>query len=125
MYKKEPRIFYKPLLLGLTKSALQNASFLSAASFQETSRVLSLAAFRRRVDFLSGLKENLILGTRLPIGTNSRFFTSNALTSNNYFKKSFGTNLSQYIKKEENKQPRKQSLFWLDALCYLKEKLLL
>jgi DNA-directed RNA polymerase subunit beta' len=70
----EPRILYKPLLFGLTKGALHSTSFLSAASFQETSRILSRAAVEGRIDLLVGLKENLILGTRLPIGTSNRFF---------------------------------------------------
>jgi hypothetical protein len=83
VYEWEPRVFYKPLLFGLTKCALRNTGFLSAASFQETSRVLSRAALSGRIDFLLGLKENLILGTRLPIGTNSRFFsTTSAFTKN-------------------------------------------
>jgi hypothetical protein len=78
----KPNILYKPLLFGLTKRALRNASFLSAASFQETSRVLAQAAIRRRIDHLHGLKENLILGTRLPIGTNARFQAFNLVSKN-------------------------------------------
>ena len=77
----KPKILYKPLLFGLTKSALRNASFLSAASFQETSRVLAQASIRRRIDHLHGLKENLILGTRLPIGTNARFQAFNLISA--------------------------------------------
>nr|BBI28726.1 beta'' subunit of RNA polymerase [Dinophyceae sp. MRD-151] len=76
----KPKALYKPLLFGLTKRALRNTSFLSAASFQETSRVLAQAAVRRRIDPLHGLKENLILGTRLPIGTNDRFQAFNLIS---------------------------------------------
>lgn len=69
-----PRIEYQAVLLGLTKASLltTSESFLSAASFQETSRVLARAGIRGRTDYLVGLKENLILGTRLPIGTAAR-----------------------------------------------------
>ena len=121
VHESKPRIFYKPLLFGLTKGALRNASFLSAASFQETSRVLAIAAIRRRVDFLLGLKENIILGTRLPIGTNGRFFTSNILLRNKSFQSSFKTNTRYYQNKRKNNIPRKRCLFWVDALSYLEE----
>lgn len=69
-----PRIEYQPLILGLTRASLltTSESFLSAASFQETSRVLARSGVRGRTDYLLGLKENLILGTRLPIGTAAR-----------------------------------------------------
>jgi len=58
----------QPILLGLTRSALATESFLAAASFQETSRVLTDAAVRGRVDQLRGLKENVILGKLIPVG---------------------------------------------------------
>jgi DNA-directed RNA polymerase subunit beta' len=66
------KVLFLPSMLGLTKSALRNPGFISAASFQTTSHVLSNAALFGQVDYLLGLKENLILGTRLPIGTNAR-----------------------------------------------------
>jgi DNA-directed RNA polymerase subunit beta' len=50
------------LLLGITKAALNNPSFISAASFQETTRVLTKAAIEGRIDWLRGLKENIIIG---------------------------------------------------------------
>ena len=59
----------QPMILGLTRSALATESFLAAASFQETSRVLTDAAVRGRVDQLRGLKENVILGKLIPVGT--------------------------------------------------------
>jgi len=67
----EPATF-KPMLLGITKASLTTESFLSAASFQETTKVLSKAAVEGKVDRLSGLKENLIMGNLIPAGTGSR-----------------------------------------------------
>ena len=61
--------FYVPLLLGITKAALNNPSFISAASFQETTNVLTNAAIEGRVDWLRGLKENIIIGHLIPSGT--------------------------------------------------------
>ena len=63
----------KPLLLGITKASLTTESFLSAASFQETTKVLSKAAVEGKVDNLNGLKENLIMGNLIPAGTGARF----------------------------------------------------
>ena len=59
----------KPILLGITKAALSTDSFISAASFQETTRVLTEAAINGRVDHLRGLKENVIVGRLIPAGT--------------------------------------------------------
>jgi DNA-directed RNA polymerase subunit beta' len=61
-----------PILLGVTRAALATDSFLAAASFQETTRVLTDAAIRGRVDELRGLKENVILGKLIPVGTGFR-----------------------------------------------------
>ncbi|HAJ01870.1 MAG TPA: DNA-directed RNA polymerase subunit beta', partial [Brevundimonas sp.] len=58
-----------PLLLGITKASLQTRSFLSAASFQETTRVLTEAALMGKIDTLEGLKENIIVGSLIPAGT--------------------------------------------------------
>ena len=60
---------YEPIVLGITKAALEAGSFISAASFQETTRVLTRAAIERKTDFLRGLKENVILGRLIPAGT--------------------------------------------------------
>ena len=60
---------YKPILLGITKASLETESFISAASFQETTRVLSGAAIEGKTDFLRGLKERVILGDLIPAGT--------------------------------------------------------
>ncbi|HRK19288.1 MAG TPA: DNA-directed RNA polymerase subunit beta', partial [Hyphomicrobiaceae bacterium] len=59
----------KPVLLGITKASLQTRSFISAASFQETTRVLTEAAVNGKVDTLEGLKENVIVGRLIPAGT--------------------------------------------------------
>ena len=61
----------KPVLLGITKASLQTSSFISAASFQETTRVLTEAAVSGKVDNLDGLKENVIVGRLIPAGTGS------------------------------------------------------
>ena len=70
-HNKRPA-YYVPLLLGITKAALNNPSFISAASFQETTRVLTKAAIEGRVDWLRGLKENIIIGHLIPAGTGSQ-----------------------------------------------------
>jgi len=59
----------RPLLLGITKASLSTDSFISAASFQETTRVLTEASISGRVDYLRGLKENVIVGRLIPAGT--------------------------------------------------------
>ena len=73
---KKQVAFYVPLLLGITKAALNNPSFISAASFQETTNVLTKAAIEGRVDWLRGLKENIIIGHLIPAGTGSQNYRS-------------------------------------------------
>ncbi|WP_034156749.1 DNA-directed RNA polymerase subunit beta' [Sphingomonas sp. ERG5] len=67
--KNEARAHGKPVLLGITKASLQTRSFISAASFQETTRVLTEAAVQGKQDTLIGLKENVIVGRLIPAGT--------------------------------------------------------
>lgn len=62
------------VLLGITKAAVQSESFISAASFQETTKVLTEAALSGKVDNLVGLKENVILGHLIPAGTGFRIY---------------------------------------------------
>ena len=62
-------------MLGITKSSLETDSFLSAASFQETTRVLTDAAIKGKVDELKGLKENVILGKLIPAGTGAKGYS--------------------------------------------------
>jgi DNA-directed RNA polymerase subunit beta' len=59
----------EPLLLGITKASLSTESFISASSFQETTKVLTEAAIWGKVDYLRGLKENVIMGRLIPAGT--------------------------------------------------------
>lgn len=66
--------FCKPILLGLTKASLNSDSFISAASFQETTRVLTEAAIEGKKDWLNGLKENVIIGRLIPAGTGFNSF---------------------------------------------------
>lgn len=66
--KPEP-ITFSPLLLGITRASLNTGSFISAASFQETTRVLTDAAVEGKTDYLIGLKENVIIGRLIPAGT--------------------------------------------------------
>ncbi len=65
----------RPLLQGITRASLQTKSFISAASFQETTKVLNEAAVSGKQDFLRGLKENVIVGHLIPAGTGTRVFT--------------------------------------------------
>ena len=65
----------RPIMLGITKSSLETDSFLSAASFQETTRVLTDAAIKGKTDMLHGLKENVIIGKLIPAGTGSKQYS--------------------------------------------------
>jgi len=67
-------IEYQRLLMGITKASLSTESFISAASFQETTKVLNEAAVSGKVDFLEGLKENVIVGHKIPAGTGLRSY---------------------------------------------------
>ncbi len=72
---KEPAVFTQ-LLLGISKVAIYSDSFLSAASFQDTTRVLISSAIQGRQDHLTGLKENVIIGRKIPVGTGARVKTA-------------------------------------------------
>ena len=65
----------RPILLGITKASLETDSFLSAASFQETTRILTEASVKGKVDELHGLKENVIIGKLIPAGTGAKEYT--------------------------------------------------
>ena len=73
--KGQDLVAYTQLLLGITKVSIWSDSFLSAASFQDTTRVLINAATSGRVDRLHGLKENVIIGRKIPVGTGARVDT--------------------------------------------------
>jgi DNA-directed RNA polymerase subunit beta' len=72
----------QPILQGITQASLGTVSFISAASFQETTKVLSEASIRGKRDLLSGLKENVIVGHLIPAGTGMRQFQDRIVTSN-------------------------------------------
>ena len=74
---------YTPILLGITKASLATDSFLSAASFQETTRVLTDAAIKGKVDHLIGLKENVIIGKLVPAGTGMKCYSDVEIQSVN------------------------------------------
>ena len=67
--ENKKKIAFEPVLLGITKASLQTNSFISAASFQETTKVLTDAATLGKIDTLNGLKENVIVGRLIPAGT--------------------------------------------------------
>ncbi|MGN1115310.1 MAG: DNA-directed RNA polymerase subunit beta', partial [Candidatus Ornithomonoglobus sp.] len=71
-----------PVLLGITKASLATDSFLSAASFQETTKVLTEAAIRGKIDPLVGLKENVIIGKLIPAGTGMSMYKDINITKN-------------------------------------------
>jgi DNA-directed RNA polymerase subunit beta' len=64
----------RPLLLGITKASLSTDSFISAASFQETTRVLTEASISGKIDYLRGLKENVTMGRLIPAGTGFEYY---------------------------------------------------
>ncbi len=77
----------KPLLQGITRSSLSTSSWISAASFQETTKVLSLASIGAQPDFLEGLKENVIVGHLIPAGTGSKIYRNMTVGSQEKFDK--------------------------------------
>ena len=80
-----------PVLLGITKASLATESFLSAASFQETTKVLTDAAIKGKVDPLLGLKENVIIGKLLPSGTGMRCYSDVDVVSTKVPEEAFNT----------------------------------
>jgi DNA-directed RNA polymerase subunit beta' len=93
---------YSPVLLGITKSSLNTDSFISAASFQETTRVLTEAAIEGKADWLRGLKENVIIGRLIPAGTGFNSYSENS--SNSQVVKLSNVNLYENVSREtENK----------------------
>jgi DNA-directed RNA polymerase subunit beta' len=74
-----------PILQGITRASLQTKSFISAASFQETTKVLNEAAVAGKIDTLEGLKENVIVGHRIPAGTGMREYDSIIVGSNDEY----------------------------------------
>ena len=86
-YVNKDQATYSPLLLGITKASLNTESFISAASFQETTKILTEAAISGKLDWLKGLKENVIIGRLIPAGTGFGSYNRKNLdqeTSKNY-----------------------------------------
>ncbi|AGO98514.1 RNA polymerase beta' subunit (chloroplast) [Nelumbo nucifera] len=79
----EEAICYRAVLLGITRASLNTQSFISEASFQETARVLAKAALRGRIDWLKGLKENVVLGGIIPVGTGFKGLVHRSRQHNN------------------------------------------
>jgi DNA-directed RNA polymerase subunit beta' len=73
-FEKQPIINYRPILFGVTRTSLLTESFISAASFQETTKILTNAASEGKIDWLRGLKENIIIGNLVPSGTGFNIF---------------------------------------------------
>jgi len=103
--KPRPATF-KPVLLGITKAALSTESFVSAASFQETTRVLADAAISGKVDYLYGLKENVVMGNLIPAGTGLKEYSNVLVTSEVDLLEE--ENLDQEI--EENFSPKEEEI---------------
>nr|YP_009514241.1 RNA polymerase beta'' subunit [Helixanthera parasitica]AXB38542.1 RNA polymerase beta'' subunit [Helixanthera parasitica] len=89
----EEAICYQVILLGITRTALNTQSFISEASFQETARVLAKASLRGRIDWLKGLKENVVLGSMIPAGTGFKGFAHRSSQDNNIPLEPLKTNL--------------------------------
>ena len=91
----------RPTLQGITQASLKTESWLSAASFQETTKVLSEAAIRGKVDRLMGLKENVIVGHLIPAGTGQRRLNDVIVTSKEEYERMMqDRTLSEPIEKE-------------------------
>nr|YP_004734178.1 RNA polymerase beta' subunit [Ferrocalamus rimosivaginus]ADO65218.1 RNA polymerase beta' subunit [Ferrocalamus rimosivaginus] len=78
-------VYYRAILLGITRASLNTQSFISEASFQETARVLAKAALRGRIDWLKGLKENVVLGGIIPVGTGFQKFVHHSPQDKNLY----------------------------------------
>ena len=85
----------RQVLQGITRAALKTSSFMSAASFQETTKVLGDAAIRGKIDYLEGLKENVICGHLIPAGTGQRDFNNLVVTSKEDYERMMGRTISE------------------------------
>ena len=105
---------YTPILLGITKASLATDSFLSAASFQETTRVLTDAAIKGKVDHLIGLKENVIIGKLVPAGTGMKCYSDVEIQSVNGPDDEGPAPTTHEEEREEDFQPEEEDLFQED-----------
>ncbi len=85
------------ILQGITRAALQTGSFISAASFQETTKVLNEAAINGKVDYLQGMKENVICGHLIPAGTGLRSYERIVVSSKDDFELAYGDKTADNI----------------------------
>nr|ARW64149.1 RNA polymerase b''''-subunit [Chondria sp. (in: red algae)] len=85
---------YYPILLGITRASLNTDSFISAASFQETTKILTEAAIHGRLDWLRGLKENVIIGRLIPAGTGFNAYNSKKMNQDIYSKITYDSNFN-------------------------------
>jgi DNA-directed RNA polymerase subunit beta' len=92
----------RPVLQGITRASLQTKSWISAASFQETTKVLNEAAVAAKVDYLEGLKENVIVGKKIPAGTGMRKYENLIVGTVEDFQKE----TAETAKTEENEQQK-------------------
>nr|ARW63725.1 RNA polymerase b''''-subunit [Chondria sp. (in: red algae)] len=97
---------YHPVLLGITRASLNTDSFISAASFQETTKILTEAAIHGRLDWLRGLKENVIIGRLIPAGTGFNAYNSKHINKDIYAKinhhKTNDTNELKYLNQQNH-----------------------
>jgi DNA-directed RNA polymerase subunit beta' len=103
---------YSPVLLGITKASLNTDSFISAASFQETTRVLTEAAIEGKADWLRGLKENVIIGRLIPAGTGFNAYLDSSRSING--DKQSDLSYNYYLNPENNEQSKDLEDFILD-----------
>jgi DNA-directed RNA polymerase subunit beta' len=96
---------FEHVLLGITQAALSTESFLSAASFQETTKVLANAAIQAKIDKLIGLKENIVMGHLIPAGTGLKKYKSLALLNETEVKE----DVKEEAKEEELKPETEQT----------------
>jgi DNA-directed RNA polymerase subunit beta' len=103
---------YSPVLLGITKSSLNTDSFISAASFQETTRVLTEAAIEGKADWLRGLKENVIIGRLIPAGTGFNAYLESSRNLN--VEKQTGLPYAYYLNNKSSEDSKELEDFILD-----------
>ena len=103
---------YSPVLLGITKASLNTDSFISAASFQETTRVLTEAAIEGKADWLRGLKENVIIGRLIPAGTGFNAYLDSSRSIN--VEKETDLPYNYYLNTENHEQSKDLEDFILD-----------
>ena len=92
------------VLQGITRASLQTKSFISAASFQETTKVLNEAAVNGKIDTLEGLKENVIVGKKIPAGTGMRFHDNIIVGPKEEIEESFNNLTGYFMSDHKNKQ---------------------